>query len=550
LKTFLLILLAGLGLLLYLWPALTAPVVLWSDSAVDLDWARKGIGIFEPAPRVGHPAKPAYLLFLRGVLDLPLAGDETRRIVVVQSLILWASIVGTAIFLARKRGAGAAIAFSVLLFSFLRLRDASSAVMSETLSAALFLPIAACMIWPPRRASSVVLAGLTISLLFWARPNLGAIALALLLIRQAAARAWLALLGVAGAFLAAGVPVWLATRPPEGGDPLGGLSYPILEASADYYWRPSIEPWPAAGSPREKSRAELARARANWETRLEARGPDARREILWRAFHGLFGTEYYDARWSNSYGTATACSRILAPIVIAASIASLLVFGLAGAETAAGIAGALLCLALVAQDLLLGSNPRYVLPALPAVILFGIAGAAWRSASTKRRLSAVFVFAGLLAGLAAARQVLDWQWGKIEAPGVRLVQPIPKGALPPQGPATLHVRIASLLVPSAAGLDISGAGNRLLYSSDNDPARQRAYLTVPLPDWLLETNRAAPVELSFVSRGSYGAESFLLFPVIPPPWSTEARREGSDALSPSTGIVRGSLDWWAHAGSP
>jgi hypothetical protein len=549
-KAFLLILLAGIGLTLYLFPALTAPVVLWSDSAVDLDWARKGIGIFEPAPRVGHPAKPAYLLFLRGVLALPLTGEETRRVVVAQSLLVWASIVGTAIFVARKRGAGAAAAFSVLLFSFLRLRDASSAVMSESLSAALFLPIAACVIWPPRRAWGLVLGGLAVATLFWARPNLGAIALVLLLFRLAAVRAWAALLGVAGVFLAAGVPVWLVTRPPAGGDPLGGVSYPILEASADYYWRPSIEPWPAADSPREKARAELDRAQANWRTRLEARGPDGRREILWRAFHGLFGTEYYDARWSRSYGASTAISRILAPILIAASIASLLVFGLAGAETAAGIAGAVLCVALVAQDLLLGSNPRYVLPALPALILFGIAGAAWRSASTTRRLAAVLVFAGLLAGLAAARQVLDWQWGKIEAPGVRLVQPIPKGALPPRAPATLHVRIASLLVPSVAGLDLLGPGNRLLYSSGDDPARQRPYLTIPLPEWLLEANRAAPVELVLMSRGSFSAESFLLFPVIPPPWSASARREGSEALSPSTGIVLGSLDWWAHAGTP
>jgi len=58
--------LGAVGLALYLWPALAAPVVLWSDSRVDLEWARAGD--LWPA-RVGtHVAKPAYLLFLRAAL--------------------------------------------------------------------------------------------------------------------------------------------------------------------------------------------------------------------------------------------------------------------------------------------------------------------------------------------------------------------------------------------------------------------------------------------------------------------------------------------------
>jgi len=67
---------------------------------------------------------------------------------------------------------------------------------------------------------------------------------------------------------------------------------------------------------------------------------------------------------------------------------------------------------------------------------------------------------------------------------------------------------------------------------------------LPLPDWLLEANRAGPADLTFVSLVGYGPHSYLLFPVIPPPWSTPARRDGSPALSPATGISAGSLDWW------
>jgi hypothetical protein len=53
-----------------------------------------------------------------------------------------------------------------------------------------------------------------------------------------------------------------------------------------------------------------------------------------------------------------------------------------------------------------------------------------------------------------------------------------------------------------------------------------------------------------VTFGSYGEFQYLLFPVIPPPWRARAVREGSDALSSSTGIRSGSLDWWAHPGLP
>jgi hypothetical protein len=35
-------LLGAAGLAVYLWPALEAPVVLWSDSHIDLAWAREG----------------------------------------------------------------------------------------------------------------------------------------------------------------------------------------------------------------------------------------------------------------------------------------------------------------------------------------------------------------------------------------------------------------------------------------------------------------------------------------------------------------------------
>jgi len=244
-------------------------------------------------------------------------------------------------------------------------------------------------------------------------------------------------------------------------------------------------------------------------------------------------------------------SRIAAPFLILAAAALLFCFPFRGPEAGANSAGPLLLLALAGQDLVLGPNPRYVLPALPALLLFGAAALEpWKKERVTRRLAAPLLFAGLTVFLASARSALDWQWGMIESSRVRVVQPIPKGSLPRRGPATLHVRIASPLTPPSAQLEIFGPGSRRLYSSLEDPMRQRPYVTIPLPDWVLEANRAEPVELSFVSQAGYGPHSYLLFPVIPPPWSTPARRDGSRELSPASGVSAGSLDWWAHEGEP
>src|SRR5262249_21775927 len=145
--------------------------------------------------------------------------------------------------------------------------------------------------------------------------------------------------------------------------------------------------------------------------------------------------------------------------------------------------------------------------------------------------------------------VLDWQAGKIESNGIVLRQRIPRGAFPEKSPATLHLRIASPLPSSGAHFALS-VGHKLIFSSDSDSDRRRPAVAVAIPQWLLDENVASPIDLEIASTGNYGYYSYLLFPLIPPPWSRPARRDGSAFLSPATGIRAGSLDWWAHAGSP
>ena len=547
--------LAFLGLALYLWPAMSAPVVLWSDSEADLAWAKAGLGVFRPVPlpptgALGHQPKPAYLLFLRGVMRALPAVKEARAIVVVQSLLLWGAIVGSSLWLARRKSPGKALAFMAIAFSFLRLRDASSAVMPEALAVASMLPLTAVLLAPPRRLRSFIFLGLATAVLFYIRPNCGAAMLLLGIVALLADRRGRPLLAFAAGFAALVVPFSLAARPAPPGDPFHGLAYQALEASADYYWSPSLGAWPSGDSPRAMALAELDRARENWSRTLAGPAADGGRELLWRGLHGLFGTEFYDARWSEPYRRLSIASRLASPFLLLAA-AALLLAPWSREERSARAMGSLLLALIVGQSLLLGSNPRYVLPFLPVLFLLAIAAAGPSLfVGTGRKLAAVAVLGVFVALLAGARHVLDWQWGRIESAGVKVDQQISRGSLPATGPATLHLRIAAPLPTGSAGLEIFGPGARLLYTSRDDRARQRPFVTVPLPDWLLEANRREPIELTLISTGDYGSTDYLLFPVIPPPWSKGARREGSAALSPATGIFAGALDWWAHPGGP
>jgi len=537
-------LLGALGFALYLWPALKAPVVLWSDSALDLAWARRAEGIVTPVVSTHHPPKPGYLLFLRTILALGPAPDAERRVVVVQSLLLWFSIAATAVFFGRRAGARYGMALYLALILSLRLRDSSSAVMSEPLAAALFLPIAAALLDPPRRAWTTGLLGLAIAALFLVRPNAGAAAIALAVVGLALSRPARQIVPLLAGFAILWAPFWWSTRVP--GDPFRGMAPAFITGSVDYGWisqpeRPSPEPPPFV---------QVRSSLENWKATFTEERGDRGRQIAWRALHGPLGTEYYDARWSRWYERATALSRSATPLLLLACVAAFTVVPYRAAARAPGVLGLLLLAGIVAQSLVLGALPRLALPFLPAVLLFGIAALPGLQGSG-RRLAALSVF-GLLVGLVAwQRQVLDWEWGRVESTGVRLTLAIPRGSLPTHAPATLHVRIAPLLVPTNAGLEILGPRGEALSEGAFRPlsaSPTAPFLTIALPVSLLEANRRGPVELSLLSRGDYDDAHFLIFPVIPRPWTAPTRRGGSEELSPASGIASGSLDWWAHEG--
>ena len=509
-------LLGAAGLALYLWPALKAPVVLWSDSHIDLEWARQGVGIVSPAPPPlsPHPAKPGWIAFLRAAAAGAAPEAAPRRVVVLQTVLLWLSIAGTSLYLARKTSFGRGVALYVVLISFLRLPGVATSVMSEALTAALFLPIAAALLDPPERLGPAVALGFGTALLFLVRPNAGAVAGALALLAFASTRRRRALVGFAVAGVVLVAPVWIRTSPPDR-DALRGLAPAFVWAKAEYGWTNAAELFAPDSS-------------------------EAGRQLVWRLFHGLLGGEHYDASWSSAWMRLEEWSRILSPFLVLGAVALLLAPSRARAFLPR-VLGLALAALLIGQSYLLGALPRFALPFLPGLFLF--AAAAWPPV----RAVAVVLYAGLLAAARWQRHVLDREWGRIEAAGIRISQELPRGALPDAAKATLRIRVGPVLLPSSAGLLVLDPAGELLYDSRKDPDRRRPYIEIPLTPELLAENREKPVTLTLVSHGFYAGTQYLLFPVIPRPWIRPAVREGSETLSPSTGLVSGGLDWWVRS---
>lgn len=521
--------LAAAGLFLYLWPAVREPVVRWSDSELDIAQATRGVGIWSPVPdegRSGHPTKPGYLLFLRIAIGL----GSDRAVAISQALLLWTSFALSAWLLGRRLGPEWGIAFFAFLLAFLRFRDMGCVVMSEALSAALALPLAVLLLDPPKKRVGLALLGVGEAYLFAVRPNVGAILLALSALALVPKRlaAFAVLLG---AFLFVTVPWLVATHSTRGS--VQTVEYPLSVGASNYGWAISGEP--------------LRSAAEAWRATLAESGPDLRRQLTWRGFHGLMGTEFYDARWSPVYRTIDEAARTAAPLWVLLAAAVLLVSPWRSRVPSKLLGLALIAL-LVLQSLVFGALARYCLPLLPVLFAFAFAATETTWQASHRAWIVLAVFGSLVAGTAWQRQIVDREAGIVEASGVRLTQSIPRGALAVPSPSTLHIRIAPLL-PSGIRWSISGPSGEPLLDSDGADPRE-PYLTIPIPQALREASRRGAVEIHLSTSGPYNAVHYLWFPVIPPPWGSGAQRDGSPMLSPVTGIGGGSLDWWAHAGAP
>ncbi len=533
------------GLALYLWPALTAPVVLWSDSEIDLAWARAGQGIVTPAGTPGHAAKPGYLLFLR--VALALGGGTPRGVVVFQSILVVGAIMVASFLVGRRYGLGFGTAFYALELFFLRTRDAASSVMSESLSAAIFLLVVVALLEPPRRRSALAALGLAVGFLFLVRPNVGAAAGLLAAARLAAERETWRGLAVFDATAAALVlPIWLATA---GGSAAGtrGLAFQVLEASVDDLWTPELGRIFREGAPNDIARKWQREALSRWRATIARGGPDATRQIVWRLTHGLLGTEFYDATWSPAYRAFSTISRLAAPFLVLAAAGFLVALPWRGETGKLKTLGILLLALLLIQNLVIGSLPRYVLPMIPALLGLGLLAARALGRSSLPRL--VLAAAMFLLAVAALRRFpsgLGWEWGRLAEAGERIAFRVPRAALPRSGPAVLHLRVAPSLLPTLADASIVDASGLVLPKVPSGSEPIRAELAVALPEGLLRANLDSDLDFELVATGDYGPVHYMLFPVIPRPFKGQARRLPSGELSPTTGIAAGGLDWWAH----
>jgi len=531
------------GLFVYLWIAMRGPVVLWSDSRIDLALARERLGFlgghsYRDAGGWGHAVKPGYVFFL--ALCTALFGDPIRASLVLQSLLLFAALAFAAVLIGLRRGPLRGAAFFVGVLGMLSFRDSASAVMSEALATAGFLALAAAIALG--RADTIrrlLVIGAAIAALFYVRPNVGAAAGALALVgfdspRLRRPAIWGAL---AAGFLALWGPVEIARRAHVSEPVRSGMSSALLTGSLDYLWPAVVPHWPAAATPAETARQETRLAAARWRAMWPPATPEIRREWIWRSFHALLGTDYYDASWSPVYWRIDEAAKIARPFLVLMAVAWV-VCGFRRPETRRfALLGTALLLMLVAQSLLVGALPRYGLPFLAPLFLFA-------ALSTSRKFIAPLLVGAALAGLVSLRPgVADREWGRIEKSGVVVRQEIPRDGFDRRR-SELHVRIGSLTGPTSAELSVEDDRGRILFSSRANPHPENPVAVFALPADVVARNRRTPVELRFVAGNGFDETNFYVFPVVPRPWKAPARREGAEALSPMTGVIGGSLDWW------
>ena len=532
---------AAAGLALYLVAAFRAPVVEWVDSRLDFDLASRPLGFLLGTPDTGgpmHPLKPLYVLFLR--LALAVSRHPKRTLVVAQSLLLWASFAGTAKLLARARGTAFGAVSLAAFFFLLSARDAVSAVMPDGLATAGFLPLAALAVFrTPRSPRGTYLAGLATAGLFFVRQNAG-VAIGVLMVACLLPKARFSrrILVLAAGFLSLLVPFrvaqWAIRRP----EARSGVTTGLVTGSLDYEWAPLGNPWPSAPSPAALADVERRLAASNWRPMLRLRDPDVRRQWAWRLFHGTMGGEYYDARWSRKYRWIDEISRNARPAVTVAAIALLLAGLMFRDSRGVAAAGMLLLLLLTAQNLAIGSLPRFGLPYLAPLWMLGLAGVHRRSLAPA---AGIFVLLAFL--VAGSPQILDREWGLIEKSGVVVHQTIPREGLEHSG-GTVHLRVGSLTGRTSAEFSVIDDRGRTLFRSRDNPRPERPEIAVPIPPDLRVRNENEPIDLRVVAGAGFTPVDFYVFPVIPPPWSAPARREGGADLSPGTGISSGGLDWW------
>jgi hypothetical protein len=537
------------ALIFYLWPAFAAPVVRWSDSEIDMAAARRGARALSSFPSLDHPLKPAYIAYLVALEILAGPAALPRAVVVANSLLVWASILLAAALFARRYGAGPGAAAGVLLFTWARARDAASAVMPEALALAAYTALAAALLYGRcRNAAAGLAAGIAAGALFFVRPNVGAVAFALVAAAALGRRRWRAAAAAAAGFAAVLASVGLALR--AVGAPAGrlaGVGYVVASASVDYNWDGELAKLPGEGiDPRAVEKARLHWAAGKWKALFREPARDAVRQLVWRAGHGLLGSEYYDASWSGAYAGFDRLSRIVSPFLILVALA--LLFGrlLAGGPGAAAMAGAGLTVLVVGQDLVFGSLPRLATPFVPILFLLGL-GASLDAGAARPRYAAASaaILAALLVGTSLFPCFVDWETGKIDRAGVRIAQEIPRRGLPSRAPAVFHLRIAAPLPKTTANFLVS-LGGRLVYDSRRAPARESQTLAAAIPASVLAVNRDRAIRMEVESIGEFDPFNCLLFPVVPPPWRAAAVRLGGGSLSPATGIRSGSFDWWAH----
>ncbi len=518
----------------------------------DLDilrtWIATGLLTDHPTD-FAHLTKPGFLLYLRAAL--PHAGEdrgENRRFLFLNAAWILLGLGSVSIALRRRCGPLSELFFLLIALGCVALRDCADYVLSEPLAIGLALVVAAGVIHTDQEGARWKFGlGAAVCLVTLVRPNLGALLLLIVLLKELSRqRRGIGLAATLGGFIlcVGGLTVLgRLTRIPL--NPFGGSSRVLLWGTADYYWKPDIGDWPVGGTSGESTHLQLAKTRARWNSFFRNWNANHRRSLEWRLGHGILSAEELPSRWNSAHYLAAdrfarrwwwAIATILGGLSVAAAI------GGRGPWLCAPI---LVVMALIGQGLLFGTDPRLALPFLPlwalvlAAVLPTVRWGRFAIGGGAATVLLLFLFVRSVPDVAA------FDFALVQGPGRRIEQALPSEAFCKSARATVHFRLLQE-PPFVLGLSVFANGRPALRRGTANPSPWPASFAVALGE--PETAQALHegLRLRIETEGAASSnEAFVYYPVVPPLFCDRSSVDGQDRIpSGFGGETAGGLPVW------
>ena len=513
-----------------------------NDLEIVREWQRTG-RLDDHATDPTHLKKPGYVAYLRWFL--PHTGSdaaENRRFLLLNTVWLLAGALAALASL-WTRNRKSAVVFLLFLLLYVPARDSTDYITSEPLAMGFALLFLTALPFARHRTAAAAL-GVAAAASSLYRPNLGVILIvlgALVVFGSPLPRRGGAAL-LLGFAACVGMLVGLGRVAGDRSDPFTGTRKALLWGSADYYWRWSVPELRSSRSedpsedlsPREPSQMGLREL----VSRIIRRPP---RSLLWSLGHGWFSAEPLPPRVdAASYQRWSKALRewwwLAAALIAAACVAAA-----TGGRGPWRFVPVVLLAMILAQSVILGSDPRLALPFVPA-LAYGLArvGPEWKPT----RVTTAAFGCALVAAIAlvlAVPDVANSDFALVRGPGHGLEQEVRWRGRLDGTDVRLNLRLLQE-PPFAMGLNITANGRTVFRRAESAASEHPAFLSIPIPAELLEAG-GGHLCIRIETLGDENA--FAYFPVVPRMLRPSATLDGSSALpSGYGGTARGGIPMW------